>query len=162
MAILAIKPASGSDDFQFQDSSGNAILQVDGDGNRVDYKKGISEKVGTITGTAGAVTLDLSTGTFFEVTLTAAITTWAISNVPPSGTACSWIIKIKQAATAITGTPVTWTGDGTTTPTGAFNWHLGTDHTMSTGNNEVDIISMFTIDGGTTIYSILTGKAFAT
>ena len=73
-----------------------------------------------------------------------------------------WILKIKQHSTALTGTPITWTGDGTTTPAGAFHWATGTDHAMSTGNSEVDIITMFTIDGGTTIYSVISGQAFAT
>ena len=149
MAILAIKPSSASDDFQFQDASGNAILQVDGDGSRVDYKKGISEKVGTITGTS------------FEVTLTNPITTWAFTNVPTSGTACAWVIKINQASSAVGGTPVTWAGDGTTTGSSAIKWQGATAHQMSTGNSAIDLISMFTIDGGTTIYANEVGKAFA-
>ena len=161
MAILAIKPSSASDDFQFQDASGNAILQVDGDGSRVDYKKGISEKVGTITGTSGGVTVDLSTGTFFEVTLTNPITTWAFTNVPTSGTACAWVIKINQASSAVGGTPVTWAGDGTTTGSSAIKWQGATAHQMSTGNSAIDLISMFTIDGGKTIYANEVGKAFA-
>ena len=151
MAILAIKPSSASDDFQFQDASGNAILQVDGDGSRVDYKKGISEKVGTITGTSGGVTVDLSTGTFFEVTLTDNVTGWTFSNVPASGTACAWVIKITQHASSAK----------TVAYPSAVKWGGGIDHVMSTATGSIDIVSMFTIDGGTTIYANQVGKAFA-
>ena len=160
MADLILKPASAGDTFKLQNGAGTSVLEVSD--NLASYSKGISEKVGTITGTSGAVTVDLSTGTFFEVTLTAAITTWTFTNVPASGTACAWVIKIKQASSAVGGTPVTWAGDGTTTPATAFHWSGGEDHEMSTDNSAVDIISMFTLDGGTTIFSLVVGKGFVT
>lgn len=159
MADLILKPASAGDTFKLQNGGGTSVLEVSD--NLASYSKGISEKVGTITGTSGGVTVDLSTGTFFEVTLTGAITTWAFTNVPASTTACAWVIKIKQASSPIGGTPVTWAGDGTTTGASAIKWSEGTAHQMSTGSNDIDIISMFTIDGGTTIYANEVGKAFA-
>lgn len=159
MADLILKPASAGDTFKLQNGAGTSVLEVSD--NLASYSKGISEKVGTITGTSGAVTVDLSTGTFFEVTLTAAITTWAFTNVPASTTACAWVIKINQASSAVGGTPVTWAGDGTTTGSSAIKWAGGTAHQMSTGNSQIDLISMFTIDGGTTIYANEVGKAFA-
>ena len=155
MAILAIKPSSASDDFQFQDASGNAILQVDGDGSRVDYKKGISENANTLTQSSGTITIDLATGTFFEFTLTENVTGWTFSNVPASGTACAWVIKIKQHASS--DKTVAYPDSGTNT----VKWSAGIDHEMSTGANKEDIISMFTIDGGTTIYANEVGKDFS-
>tara|TARA_Y100000310_G_scaffold103849_1_gene102196 strand:- start:1865 stop:2320 length:456 start_codon:yes stop_codon:yes gene_type:complete len=151
MAILAIKPASGTDDFQFQDSSGNAILQVDGDGSRVDYKKGISENANTLTQSSATITIDLATGTFFEFTLTENVTGWTFSNVPTTGTACSWVVKITQHASSAK----------TVVYPAGVKWAGGTDHEMSTAVDAIDIISMFTIDGGTTIFANEVGKAFA-
>ena len=151
MGILAIKPSSASDDFQFQDASGNAILQVDGDGSRVDYKKGISENANTLTQSSATITIDLATGTFFEFTLTENVTGWTFSNVPASGTACAWVIKITQHASSAK----------TVAYPSSVKWSGGTDHIMSTATNAIDVISMFTIDGGTIIYANEVGKAFA-
>tara|TARA_Y100000034_G_C6773961_1_gene345429 strand:- start:181 stop:639 length:459 start_codon:yes stop_codon:yes gene_type:complete len=152
MATLAIKPSTSSDNFQFQDSSGTAILQVDGNGNRVDYKKGISENANTLTQSSATITIDLSTGTFFEFTLTENVTGWTFSNVPTTGTACSWIVKITQHASSAK----------TVVYPAGVKWAGGKDHVMSTATGSIDIISMFTIDGGTTIFTNEVGKAYAT
>ena len=87
--------------------------------------------------------------------MTEDVTTWTFSNVPASGTACSWIIKIKQHASS--DKTVAYPDSGTNT----VKWSGGTDHQMSTGANKEDIISMFTIDGGTTIYANEVGKDFS-
>ena len=42
-----------------------------------------------------------------------------------------------------------------------WSWSGGFDHVMSTANNAVDIVSMFTFNNGTDIYANIVGKAFA-
>ena len=149
MANLIIKPASASDSLKLQDGAGADIVTVST--NKVAYGKGISEEAVTVTQGSGTVTLDLAQGNFFEFTLTENVTGWTFSNLASSGTASSWIIKITQHASSAK----------TVAYPAAVKWAGGTDHIMSTGTGAVDIISMFTIDGGTTIYATQVGKAFA-
>lgn len=149
MANLIIKPASASDSLKLQDGAGADIVTVST--NKVAYGKGISEEAVTVTQGSGTVTLDLAQGNFFEFTLTENVTGWTFSNLASSGTASSWIIKITQHASSAK----------TVAYPAAIKWAGGTDHVMSTATGSIDIVSMFTIDGGTTIYANIVGKAFA-
>ena len=149
MANLIIKPASASDSLKLQDGAGADIVTVST--NKVAYGKGISEEAVTVTQGSGTVTLDLAQGNFFEFTLTENVTGWTFSNLASSGTASSWIIKITQHASSAK----------TVAYPSAVKWAGGTDHVMSTATGSIDIVSMFTIDGGTTIYANIVGKAFA-
>ena len=149
MANLIIKPASASDSLKLQDGAGADIVTVST--NKVAYGKGISEEAVTVTQGSGTVTLDLAQGNFFEFTLTANVTGWTFSNLATSGTASSWIIKITQHASSAK----------TVAYPSAVKWAGGTDHVMSTATGSIDIVSMFTIDSGTTIYANIVGKAFA-
>ena len=149
MANLIIKPASASDSLKLQDGAGADIVTVST--NKVAYGKGISEEAVTVTQSSGTVTLDLAQGNFFEFTLTENVTGWTFSNLASSGTASSWIIKITQHASSAK----------TVAYPAAVKWAGGTDHVMSTATGSIDIVSMFTIDGGTTIYASIVGKAFA-
>lgn len=149
MANLIIKPASASDSLKLQDGAGADIVTVST--NKVAYGKGISEEAVTVTQGSGTVTLDLAQGNFFEFTLTENVTGWTFSNLASSGTASSWIIKITQHASSAK----------TVAYPSSIKWAGGTDHVMSTATGAIDIVSMFTIDGGTTIYANIVGKAFA-
>ena len=149
MANLIIKPASASDTLKLQDGAGADIVTVST--NKVAYGKGISEEAVTVTQGSGTVTLDLAQGNFFEFTLTENVTGWTFSNTASSGTASSWIIKITQHASSAK----------TVAYPAAIKWAGGTDHVMSTATGSIDIVSMFTIDGGTAIYANIVGKAFA-
>lgn len=153
MADLILKPASAGDTFKLQNGGGTSVLEVSD--NLASYSKGISENANTLTQSSATITIDLATGTFFEFTLTENVTGWTFSNVPASGTACSWVIKIKQHASS--NKTVAYPDSGTNT----VKWSGGEDHVMSTGANKEDIIAMFTIDGGTTIYANLVGKDFS-
>ena len=149
MANLIIKPASASDSLKLQDGAGADIVTVST--NKVAYGKGISEEAVTVTQGSGTVTLDLAQGNFFEFTLTENVTGWTFSNTAASGTASSWIIKITQHASSAK----------TVAYPSAVKWAGGTDHVMSTATGSIDIVSMFTIDGGTTVYANIVGKGFA-
>ena len=149
MANLIIKPASASDSLKLQDGAGADIVTVST--NKVAYGKGISEEAVTVTQGSGTVTLDLAQGNFFEFTLTENVTGWTFSNLATSGTASSWIIKITQHASSAK----------TVAYPSAVKWAGGTDHVMSTATGSIDIVSMFTIDGGTTVYANIVGKGFA-
>ena len=151
MADLIIKPASGGDSLILQDGAGAAVVTVST--NKVLYSKGVQETKGTSTNSGTAFTVDLATGNFFEIDLqgnSGTVTSMTFSNPAATGKASAWTIKFIQGSTA----------RALTYPT-AIKWGGGVDHVMSTTDNYVDIISFFTIDGGTTIYATVCGSAFA-
>ena len=84
MANLTIKPSSTADSFTMTDSNStaNTILTVEGQtdsggttAGRIIYGKGVNETKVTSSQASAVVTLDLATGTFFDVTINAAVTT---------------------------------------------------------------------------------------
>lgn len=151
MADLIIKPASGGDSLIFQDGAGAAVVTVST--NNVLYSKGVQETKGTSTNATNAMSVDLATGNFFEIDLqnnNANLTSFTFSNPAATGKVSAWTIKWIQGSTA-----------RTLTYPAAVKWSGGVDHVMSTTDNYVDIVSMFTMDGGTTIYASVVGSAFA-
>jgi len=127
------------------DANGNDINMGDSAITRpeiTDY--GITSN--SLTVSANAVTIDLTTGNAFEVDLEAATGTVAItlSNPPASGTYGECIIKVQQDTTA--SRAITWAG-------GTFVWPAGSAPTMSTAADAIDIYSFKTWDGGTTYYA---------
>ena len=101
----------------------------------------VRETAGTSSFSAGTLTLDLSTGTNFAVTLTANVTTITISNVPSTGQYVPIVVEFSQDATG--GRTVTGWPSGT-------KWPGGAAPTITATANAVDVISGYTRDGGTT------------
>ena len=178
MANLTIKPSSTADSFTMTDanSTANTILTVEGQtdsgvttAGRIIYGKGVNETKGTSSQASAQVTLDLATGTFFDVTINAAVTTWKILHLPAANTVAGWVLKLTNHSSAVTNT---WTGAATSTyDTGSafavctpvFHWAGGTDHVMSTGVNDIDIISFWTQGGDDpVIYGAISGQDFLT
>ena len=157
-------------------STANTILTVEGQtdsavttAGRIIYGKGVNETKGTSSQAGAVVTIDLATGTFFDVTLNAAVTSWKVLHLPAANTVACWVVKLTNHSSAVTNA---WTGNAastydngsafaTTTP--AFHWNGGTDHVLSAVNNATDIITFWTFGGGSSvIYSTLAGTNFAT
>ena len=178
MANLTIKPSSTADSFTMTDanSSANTILTIEGQtdsgvttAGRIIYGKGVNETKGTSSQASAVVTLDLATGTFFDVTINAAVTSWKILHLPAANIVAGWVLKLTNHSSAVANT---WTGDAASTyDTGSafavctpvFHWSGGTDHVMTASNNAIDIISFWTFGGDDpTIYSTISGQAFAT
>ena len=178
MANLTIKPSSTADSFTMTDanSSANTILTIEGQtdsgvttAGRIIYGKGVNETKGTSSQTGAVVTLDLATGTFFDVTINAAVTTWKILHLPAANTVAGWVLKLTNHSSAVANT---WTGDAASTfdngsafavCTPVFHWAGGTDHIITTTASKTDILSFWTFGGDDpTIYSSITGQNFAT
>ena len=178
MANLTIKPSSTADSFTMTDanSTANTILTVEGQtdsavttAGRIIYGKGVNETKGTSSQAGAVVTLDLATGTFFDVTINAAVTTWKILHLPAANTVAGWVLKLTNHSTAVANT---WTGDAastydngsafaTTTP--VFHWAGGTDHVITATASKTDIVTFWTFGGATpVIYSAIMGQNFAT
>ena len=178
MANLTIKPSSTADSFTMTDanSSANTILTIEGQtdsgvttAGRIIYGKGVNETKGTSSQASAVVTLDLATGTFFDVTISEAVTTWKILHLPAANTVAAWVLKLTNHSTAVTNT---WTGDAASTfdngsafavCTPVFHWSGGTDHVISAVNSATDIVTFWTFGGDDpVIYGTISGQAFAT
>ena len=178
MANLTIKPSSTADSFTMTDanSSANTILTIEGQtdssvttAGRIIYGKGVNETKGTSSQASAVVTLDLATGTFFDVTINAAVTTWKILHLPAANTVAGWVLKLTNHSTAVANT---WTGDAASTYdngsafavcTPVFHWAGGTDHVLTATASKTDIITFWTFGGDDpVIYSTISGGNFAT
>ena len=178
MANLTIKPSSTADSFTMTDanSSANTILTIEGQtdsgvttAGRIIYGKGVNETKGTSSQASAEVTLDLATGTFFDVTINAAVTTWKILHLPATNTVAGWVLKLTNHSSAVANT---WAGAATSTYddgdsfevcTPVFHWAGGTDHVITATNSATDIVSFWTFGGDNpVIYSAIMGQAFAT
>ena len=178
MANLTIKPSSTADSFTMTDanSTANTILTVEGQtdsavttAGRIIYGKGVNETKGTSSQTGAVVTLDLATGTFFDVTINAAVTSWTILHLPAANTVAGWVLKLKNHSSAVANT---WDGDPASTyDTGSafavctpvFHWSGGTDHVLTPTANKTDILTFWTFGGAApVIYSTISGQDFLT
>ena len=178
MANLTIKPSSTADSFIMTDanSTPNTILTIDGQSDssvtttgRITYGKGVNETKGTSSQASAVVTLDLATGTFFDVTINAAVTTWKILHLPAANTVAAWVLKLTNHSTAAANT---WTGDAASTfdngsafavCTPVFHWAGGTDHVITPTASKTDILAFWTFGGDDpTIYSTICGADFLT
>lgn len=108
-----------------------------------------NENAEAVTSSTGTATFDLSTGTVFTITLTEA-TTFAFTNPPASGDAVGFTIEITQDGT--TAYEITYPASVT---------FAGGTAPDTPATSEVDIVTLFTSDGGTTYYAFLAGDAMA-
>ena len=178
MANLTIKPSSTADSFTMTDanSSANTILTIEGQtdsgvttAGRIIYGKGVNETKGTSSQTGAVVTLDLATGTFFDVTINAAVTHYKILHLPAANTVAAWVLKLTNHSTAVANT---WTGDAASTfdngsafavCTPVFHWAGGSDHVITATASKTDIVTFWTFGGATpVIYGMVSGQNFAT
>ena len=101
--------------------------------------KDYGETVSAHGNTSTAETVDLENGNVHTATLDANCT-FTFSNPPASGTAGSFTLILTQDGT----------GSRTATWPGSVDWAGATAPTLSTGANDVDVLTFLTTDGGTT------------
>ena len=178
MANLTIKPSSTADSFTMTDanSSANTILTIEGQtdsgvttAGRIIYGKGVNETKGTATQAGAVVTLDLATGTFFDITINAAVTSWKILHLPAANTVAGWVLKLTNHSSAVANT---WaaattstydTGSAFAVCTPVFHWAGGTDHVITATASKTDIVTFWTFGGDDpVIYSTISGQDFLT
>ena len=96
-----------------------------------------------------AITLDLANGNVQKVTLNAASCTITLTG-PAAGAMRAMTLLVFQDAT----------GSRTITWPASVKWGLSGTPVLSTGAGKMDIISLFTVDGGTNWYGALGAKGF--
>ncbi len=96
---------------------------------------------------AGQLTLNLSNGNIFNVSLNASITLMTISNIPSSSFAGSFTLIFTADGTA---RGVAWAP--------SIKWPSGTAPTLTSTNGKRDVFSFVTTDGGTNWYGFVGGQ----
>jgi len=123
----------------------NASAFVTTDANGVaTFDNGTIEESTSVTSSSNAATLNLRDGNVFEHTLTENVT-YTFSNPAASGKVSSFVLKIKQDASA-SGYTVTFPA--------SVDFVGGTAPTLTATANAIDTFVVFTTDGGT-IYNLL-------
>ena len=98
------------------------------------------------TASSGTLTIDCTLGNSFYHELTADVTTLTLQNAPDTGNYGEVTLFLQQDGTgAHTVAASVWNS-------AAVKWPGGTDPTISPGASAIDIITLSTIDGGTTWY----------
>lgn len=113
--------------------------------------KDYSETTSSPTSSAGALTLDLTNGNVFTVTLTENITTLTLSNPPATGKAGSFTLVLTQDAT----------GSRTVTWPASVKWAGSTAPALSTAASSIDVLTFLTTNAGTSWYGFLAGGGMA-
>lgn len=98
---------------------------------------------------SGALTLDMKASTVFEVSLNANITSISFTNPPASG-----LVGFGTVIFTADGTP------RTVTFAAADKFAGGLSYTPTSTNGKKDILTFFTLDGGTTRYWSIVGQNF--
>jgi len=115
----------------------------------VTLDNGFSEEYAAVTSSSNVVSLNLRTAGNFSHDLTEN-TTISFTNPAASGKASFATLKIIQGSTART---ITWNS--------SIKWAADTAPTLSTGNDNVDIFTFYTIDGGTNYYGVVAGQVMS-
>jgi hypothetical protein len=98
---------------------------------------------------SGTLTIDLATGTLFEVSLNQNISTLTINNAASSGKVSTFSLMFVGDGTPRT---ITWPA--------SVKWPNDVPPTLSASNGAVDVFTFFTRNGGTTWYGIIAGQLF--
>jgi hypothetical protein len=112
----------------------------------VTFNKAITEQSVSLT-SGTSVTLDISQGSVFTITLAHNISTFTWSNPATSGDVSAFVLKVTQDGT----------GSRTIAFPAAVDFAGGTAPTLSTGANDVDVFVFFTVDAGTNYFGFTAG-----
>ena len=124
-------------------TNASAVVTTDANGVAT-FDNGTIEESTSVTSSSNAATLNLRDGNVFEHTLTENVT-YTFSNPAASGKVSSFVLKIKQDASA-SGYTVTFPA--------SVDFVGGTAPTLTATANAIDTFVVFTTDGGT-IYNLL-------
>jgi hypothetical protein len=95
----------------------------------------------------GQLTLDLSLGNIFNVSLNGNITTMTITNIPSSSFTANFSLIFTADGTA---RAVAWTS--------SIKWPSGIAPTLTSTNGKRDAFAFVTLDGGTNWYGFVGGQ----
>jgi hypothetical protein len=113
--------------------------------------KDYSEASATPVVSAGTLTLDLESGSVFDVVLTDDVTSLVLANPPAAGSAGSATLILRQDATG--GRTLAWPS--------SIRWAGGTPPLVTPAANGVDMYAFISRDGGVTWFGFPGGQDFS-
>lgn len=128
-------------------STVNAWTNTNGFTGRSDFQ--VYTETKTALTPAASVTVDLSLGSHFTLSMTTTVTTLTLSNPPTSGKAGAFTLACTGNGTSH---PITWPA--------SVKWAGGVAPTITTTNAKVDFFTFLTYDGGTTWFAFVGGQNF--
>jgi hypothetical protein len=143
---ISIGASTGSTTFN------HGVVLSDKTLSRVELLDYFERAVFTSISKVGVLTLDLSSGQVFIVSLQGNVTSITINNIPDNALTSNSV-----------GFTIIFTADGTArtiTWPASVKWPGGTAPTMTSTNNKKDIISFLSDDAGTTWYGFVGGQNF--
>jgi hypothetical protein len=150
--LFGVNPATGAGFIQSQRTDGTATtydLTLNPAGGNVNLNSPVltSYKETTVAATVSTSTqtINLALSNIFNLTLANTSTAITFSNPPASGIAFSLTLHCKQDGTG--SRVLTWPA--------SVKWPNSSPPTLSTGANKIDVLSFFTLDGGTTYLGAL-------
>lgn len=111
--------------------------------------KTVTEVV-TAANITGALTIDCALSEVKDCTLTGTVTSIAFSNVPATGKAFTLTLFLRQSGAG--SFLMTWPA--------SVKWPSGTAPTLSTAAGKCDVITLVTLDGGTTWFGFIGGLTY--
>jgi len=108
-----------------------------------------TEKVQTISSTTASQTIDCSAGGLVNITLSTSITSLTFSNVPSTANAAFSLTLFISSGGSKT---VTWPS--------SVKWPASTAPTLTTTSGKVDVITLITLNGGTSWFGFAGGLNF--
>jgi hypothetical protein len=144
-APTCTQPASSN----LSDASNVPLLNATNSFTGTENFTAYSEKKNAPSISSNTLTIDLSTGNYFVVSLNAAITTLTLSNPPASGKVGNAVLVFVADGTV---RAITWPA--------AVKWAGGVAPTMTGTNTKIDVVTLITYDGGTSYLAFLSGQAF--
>lgn len=98
---------------------------------------------------AGSLTLDLSAGNYFDISLNASVTTIAVSNAPTSGVPYSFTMQVNYPDN--TSRTIDWVDLG-------VKWTDNSAPSLTCANTKVDTFVFYTDDSGSNLYGSVAGQ----
>ena len=129
--------------------TGGTVANATTFSSAVSFGANYDEGVTAISSTS-STTVNCALGNNFEITLANSITSLAFSGIPSSGRLYFCTLILVQDAT----------GSKTVTWPASIRWQGGSAPTLTTTANKIDLITLFTYNGGTTWMGMVAGQNF--
>jgi hypothetical protein len=113
------------------------------------FNKNYAEKHNYVEITANTATINLSEASAFTINLSSDITTLNVTSMPSTTHVVAFTLFIKIGVNPYS---IVWPD--------SFRWQTSTEPILSIAENDVDIFTFLTYDGGTNWFAVIAGQGF--
>jgi len=113
------------------------------------FNKNYAEKHNYVEVTANTATINLSEASAFTINLSSNVNTLSVTSIPSDTHIVGFSLFVKMTGDVYS---IEWPE--------SFRWQDGTEPILSIGENDVDIFTFLTYDGGTNWFAVTAGQGF--